>query len=211
MKTRLYIADTECLENSELFSRLFDTVPKNRREKINGKGLENDKRLSLAAGLLLKHALEENGAQLSEDTAALGEKGKPYFEGATDLHFNLSHSGRKALCIISEREVGCDVEKIRAYNPRLAAYVCSKKQLAALEALPENERDEAFIKLWTMKESYMKAIGYGIGIRASTIEFPIDGCSVYSYKAVDGHCISCCIRGADADMPEIEEIFLDRL
>src|SRR5688572_22315652 len=42
-----------------------------------------------------------------------GTWGKPFIRGARELHFNLSHSGDAALCAVSRREVGIDVQRIR--------------------------------------------------------------------------------------------------
>ena len=208
MKTYLYIADTEQLKDGALFKRLYELLPEYRKEKIDRLKIENDKRLSLAAGILLKTALEENGILSGGAEIAFGERGKPFIPGREDIRFNLSHSGTKALCIISEHEVGCDVERLREYNSSLASYICSQKQFEAIEALPEAERAEAFTQLWTMKESYMKATGKGIGIRASSVDFPIKNYKIFSYDPVDGHCISCCIDQSAADKPELKEIDL---
>ncbi len=44
------------------------------------------------------------------------EHGKPYLKGRDELQFNLSHSIKKACVIISDTEVGIDVECIRNFN-----------------------------------------------------------------------------------------------
>ena len=49
------------------------------------------------------------------------ERGKPYFPGAPQYHFNLSHSGPFALCALSDRPVGVDIQVVQAGGPQLHA------------------------------------------------------------------------------------------
>jgi len=82
------------------------------------------------------------------------------------LDFNWSHSGGHALVAIARGIApGIDVERRRA-RPRalaLARRFFDTAEADALAALPEAERDEAFLTLWTAKEALLKAHGRGIG------------------------------------------------
>lgn len=82
------------------------------------------------------------------------------------LDFNWSHSGDHALVAIARGIApGIDVERRRA-RPRalaLARRFFDAAEAAALAALPEAARDEAFLSLWTAKEALLKAHGRGIG------------------------------------------------
>ncbi len=53
-----------------------------------------------------------------------------------------------------------DMETIRRYNPELARRVLSDEELAVVES--SVRPDIEFIRLWTMKESYLKMTGEGI-------------------------------------------------
>lgn len=60
--------------------------------------------------------------------------------------------------------MGVDVERLRP-SPRGAAIARSRfdpREAAALEAVPEDGRDEAFLRLWTAKEAVLKARGTGL-------------------------------------------------
>ena len=48
-------------------------------------------------------------------------RGKPLFPGLDDHWFSLSHSGGIALCALSDRPVGVDVELVRPRRPGLPA------------------------------------------------------------------------------------------
>lgn len=85
--------------------------------------------------------------------------------GGTPLHFNVSHSGGVALyAVAAGREVGVDVERVREDFAGLdiARNFFSPHEVAALSALPAEERPTAFFDCWTRKEAYIKARGLGL-------------------------------------------------
>ena len=80
------------------------------------------------------------------------ERGKPYFPGAPQYHFNLSHSGPFALCALSDRPVGVDIQVVRpAWSPKLVDRSCTPEERSWLAAL--GDRPEDFAALWACKES----------------------------------------------------------
>jgi 4'-phosphopantetheinyl transferase len=90
--------------------------------------------------------------------------GKPLAEG---VHFNVSHSGDLILVAVShDRAVGVDVERRREVQ-RVEALVArwltdeERETLGALRAAGENESD-AFLRVWSLKEARLKALGVGI-------------------------------------------------
>jgi 4'-phosphopantetheinyl transferase len=99
---------------------------------------------------------------------AYGEHGKPVLAEACRskaLQFNVAHSHQLALYALTrERSVGVDVEQVRplADAARVAAHYFSARENAALRALPESARTEAFYACWTRKEAYLKARGSGL-------------------------------------------------
>jgi 4'-phosphopantetheinyl transferase len=89
--------------------------------------------------------------------------GKPFLSGAQNLHFNLSHAGDYALIALSSAApVGVDIEKI---NPKSDYLAIAQRFFAQDECsyIECNEsRIDAFFKIWTLKEAYVKAIGRGL-------------------------------------------------
>ena len=78
-------------------------------------------------------------------------RGKPLFVGLGDRWFSLSHSGGMALCALSNRPVGVDVELVRPRRPGLPAYALSPEELARFDGGWED-----FYRLWTLKEGWCK-------------------------------------------------------
>lgn len=99
--------------------------------------------------------------------------GKPEINGdamglpATGLRFNVSHTdGLAALALILGREIGVDVEKLRAESDfrKLAGRFFSERERNFLETLSGDELRQAFFRCWTRKEAYLKARGEGLTI-----------------------------------------------
>lgn len=86
--------------------------------------------------------------------------GKPFLVGQAGVHFSVAHCDRGVVAMFSNRPVGIDVEMVRPHDPRVAARVLTDSELAALGHSPEPDRE--FFRYWTIKESYVKALGTGL-------------------------------------------------
>lgn len=87
------------------------------------------------------------------------ENGKPYIKDS-NIHFNFSHSDGKALCAVSSEAVGCDVQSVRPFSSRISARYYRDEENRLL--LENENKDENFIKLWTLKEAILKQKGVGL-------------------------------------------------
>ncbi|MEE4582473.1 MULTISPECIES: 4'-phosphopantetheinyl transferase family protein [Streptomyces violaceusniger group] len=92
--------------------------------------------------------------------------GRPAIAGEDSLHFSLSHSGDAALCAVAGVSVGADVEERdpERTGTRLTGLIgqLHPEERAAIDALPEELRAEAFLGCWVRKEAYLKGIGTGL-------------------------------------------------
>ena len=111
------------------------------------------------------------GVYLNRPAAALrfeqGAHGKPALAGMdaeTGLHFNLSHSGGRALYAVAHREVGVDLERLdrTVSYASLAERICTPREWAVFQALPTEQLPSAFFACWTRKEAIAKALGGGL-------------------------------------------------
>ncbi|MGA2660798.1 MAG: 4'-phosphopantetheinyl transferase superfamily protein [Verrucomicrobiota bacterium] len=120
------------------------------------------------------------GRCLGADPAALefsyGPQGKPALAGVwsgSGWHFNLAHSADVAvLAVTRSGPVGVDVERIRPLTDvgRLVSRFFSPREDAAFRALPEDQKADAFFRLWTRKEAWLKATGEGITQSLARVE-----------------------------------------
>jgi 4'-phosphopantetheinyl transferase len=91
------------------------------------------------------------------------EHGKPYLKGRDELQFNLSHSIKKACVIISDTEVGIDVECIRNFNyEEIMTFFSDDESLVIYQQQNKKEKLINFFRIWTQKESLLKCIGTGL-------------------------------------------------
>ncbi|MCX7899762.1 MAG: 4'-phosphopantetheinyl transferase superfamily protein [Methylocystis sp.] len=98
---------------------------------------------------------------------AAGAHGKPYLVDAPiDLRFSLSHTrGMVAVAIAKGAEIGVDVEGPRGVSDamKLAERYFTTPEVALLRDTPEGDaRREIFLRIWTLKEAVIKAVGEGL-------------------------------------------------
>lgn len=169
MQPVLYASCVTPLADAKLYAAACELVSDGRREKAARLRFEKDKRLSVGAELLLRHALRPAGVE--ELSFAYGEYEKPYLP-ERDLHFNLSHSGEWVLCAVGGCELGCDIERLAPVNLKIARRFFSPVEYEDIAAAPTpQEQQERFFRYWTLKESFMKATG--LGLRLPMNEFAI--------------------------------------
>ena len=174
-ETKIYTATVDCLADPALYRRTLSLLPPQRRESADRMKIESGKRLSAGAGLLLMTALADRMTasfrELGSLRFTLGENGKPYLTDYPQVHFNLSHSGNRVMCIVSSLECGCDVEMVEYRQKNIDMVIrClaeSEQRLAAVSAV-------SFYRIWTLKESILKLSGKGILIPLRSFEVSLD-------------------------------------
>lgn len=121
---------------------------------------EQGRKTCAAAYLLLCEGLREEYGISEKPVFEYGEHGKPSIVGHPEIFFNMSHCREAAICVLSNKPVGVDIESIRPYNESLARYTMSDEEMALIESA--ERRDVEFIRLWTLKEAVLKCSGEGI-------------------------------------------------
>jgi 4'-phosphopantetheinyl transferase len=109
----------------------------------------------LSLGLLYAYALEQGGIDRDEPVHIL-PAGKPVFSARPEVWFSLSHGGGWVACAVSNRPVGVDVQPVRAVKLSLARRFHPQER-AWLEGQSPEEQQQAFFRLWTRKEAWVKA------------------------------------------------------
>ena len=93
------------------------------------------------------------------------------------VSFNLAHSAGLVVCAVSRvGPVGVDVEH-RARRPldrALVARCCASDEAADIDRHGDDWSDR-FLTYWTLKESYLKAVGLGLLVRLPDVRFFLDG------------------------------------
>jgi 4'-phosphopantetheinyl transferase len=183
---QIWTAQPESLSPAEIgeLSASLDSAEHTRAARFH---FERDRRDYVASRGLIRRLL---GAALDTPASALvfeyGAHGKPAIsaeslQGRT-LRFNISHSAGWAMFALAwDRDVGIDLEAAARLDrdvnglSGLAARVLSSRELAIWQALPDAAaREAAFLRAWTRKEAYVKAMGKGLFDALGNIEVALD-------------------------------------
>lgn len=131
-------------------------VPTSRNQHIVGRGM--------ARKLLAGEKVAPQSIRFATEV-----HGKPFVvhPESAQQPFNVSHTDGLVLCGIGSPEqalVGVDVERVgRRTDPGLADRFFSPPEIDYLNRLPSGDgRRNAFLRIWTLKESFIKAIGTGL-------------------------------------------------
>ncbi|MBP3775440.1 MAG: 4'-phosphopantetheinyl transferase superfamily protein [Prevotella sp.] len=142
------------------FETALPLLSDQRREQALKFKHEQGRKTCAAAYLLLCEGLRKEYGITEKPVFEYGEHGKPFIVGHPDIHFNLSHCREAAVCVISDRPVGVDIESIREYKESLVRYTMNEDEIAQITQ--SSHPEEAFTRLWTMKEAVLKLSGEGL-------------------------------------------------
>ena len=152
---KVYLLNVSQLPDPKEFPEILYGLDERRVNKILRYRQKKDRKLSLGAGILMKKCLSEKGISLED--VYYGPNGKPEVMGT---FFNLSHSCDMVICAVSEKPVGCDIEKIHEVREGIAERFFSDIEIRYLNQFEEDKKTDEFYRIWTMKESYLKMTGH---------------------------------------------------
>ena len=135
-------------------------ISEQRREQALKFKFEQGQRLCVLAYQLLKEGLQKEYGITDNPIFEYNEHGKPSIVGHPEIYFNLSHCKEAAICVISDKPIGVDVESLREFKDSLVNYTMNDEEKA--EMTSSSNPAATFIRLWTMKEATSKLIGTGI-------------------------------------------------
>ncbi len=167
--------------DDDMHTRALETLSPDERARAGRFVARRDRVDYVAAHALLRQALSDFAdVRPAEWTWALTPHGKPMLADAhagCGLSFNLSHThGLVACAVCRGADVGIDAESLtpRVHPLELADRFFSSAEVAGLRACADEDRQQRFIELWTLKEAYVKAIGEGLSHPLHTFGFLLD-------------------------------------
>lgn len=169
---RVFVTDVSRL-TPEAAERLYVSLPQWRQDKLGHIHVTNQKMLSAGAGFILAAAFNSFGLDAHTTRVSTTKQGKPYLPDIPGIHFSLSHSGSMAMCAIADSPVGCDIQELSSvrHSERIAQRFFTSAEYARITTAADRTRE--FVRLWTLKESYVKYLGTGIA-----------GCPLDSFELV---------------------------
>lgn len=127
------------------------------------------------------------------------------------FHFNLTHSGRMIACVISPLQVGVDVEQGDVDHLSVMNSVFTPQEQEHVNQAPLATRLQAFFRIWTRKEAYVKAVGMGLSIPPDSFSVPIEEVyqaewAYYTCFPADPYVLSLCAQTDDFAEPMLQRI-----
>jgi 4'-phosphopantetheinyl transferase len=144
----------------EIINKTLTLMPPERQQRAMRYRHEIDKNLCVLAYKLLMLGLKQEYGITKPLAFNYCENRKPYLSNYPDIYFNISHCKYGAVCAISDKEVGIDIQDVRPFDFDVAKRVCSDSEMGQFFKCHMPER--LFCKIWTIKESFVKHFGGSI-------------------------------------------------
>ena len=145
--------------NSFDFNTHIVSLPEERQQKALRYKQDTDRKLCVASYILLKTALKDSYG-INDINLGYNEHGKPYLKDWDNIFFNISHCPCGAVCVVSEYEVGVDIQDIRPFRENVPKKVFSEEEQDYINSADDKNR--AFARIWSKKEAYFKMLGRGL-------------------------------------------------
>lgn len=167
---KVYYANVNDLYEERVFQEKMRLVRTARKQKVLRCKLKEEQLRSLAGGLLIRHALEEEMLPYQELDFEINSNGKIIVNTEVyPIWINLSHSGDFAAVVISNHKVGIDIQQERDIK--------SKERMIQM---CYNEKEKgvscSFFYRWTRKEAFAKMLGLGLKMDFKDIDTTDDEC-----------------------------------
>ncbi len=128
--------------------------------------------VNLGVTAALSQALSDCGISQDDAEFIYGKHGKPYLRNYSGIFFNISHSGKYVMCAAGDVEVGVDIQEHIPGRRHIAKRFFTEYEYQRIENICEPEKaDKMFFDMWSFKESWVKAVGEGIGASFKDIGF----------------------------------------
>ncbi|TIB69252.1 4'-phosphopantetheinyl transferase [Wallemia mellicola] len=188
--------------NDELFNALLSTLDLASIERTKAYRFRDDAKRSIIGRLLPRYILTKhfNVDWKSIEFGATPEN-RPFYTSPENIpvsDYNVSHDGDYVLigytCSPNSR-IGVDITRLAL--PRNTTHEefyeafetqMHKSESVNLNAMPDHESKlRRLLSLWTLKEAYTKALGFGLGFDFSRVayEFPYDNSNASSEQKVE--------------------------
>jgi 4'-phosphopantetheinyl transferase len=172
----VYALNTSYMEH-HMCDNLLPYIDKAKRKRILKFARYEDRLRTLMSDLLTRSIIHKRSIVRNADIFfEQSEYGKPFLKGYPNFHFNISHSGQWVVCACGDSSVGIDIGQVKPTNYlEIAKHSFSNEEYKDLLAKVEDERLASFYEIWTLKESYIKFLGYGLSI-------PLNSFSIKGYE-----------------------------
>ena len=156
----------------EDYIHYYSLMSEEKKRRVDRFRFENDRKRTVVGEMLARQSISEwFGVPEESIVFEITGHGKPYAKDL-NIEFNISHSADMVVCVVDDKPVGVDIEKIRSIDLNTAKRIFSEEEIRYIfECIPDVEdynhylNDavlQRFFELWTKKEAYGKLVGMGL-------------------------------------------------
>jgi 4'-phosphopantetheinyl transferase len=199
MKMKIYCINNRHSIPKEISSCFMSLIDQDKLAKIKRYRNKKDFENALIADALVRFSiLESKRIKYIKRPFLLNEYGKPHLSADINLQFNSSHSGDWVVCAVDEKAIGIDIELIKdADILEIAEGFFATEEYDQILDTDSNMRKELFYDIWTLKESYIKALGKGLSIKLNSFSI-LKANNIIKYKTQMQH-EQCYFKQYDID------------
>jgi 4'-phosphopantetheinyl transferase len=162
--------------NEEIINKICLFTDLDKRHKVQKYINKKDKIRTLIGEVLLKTIIFEE-LKISNEYIKFDKNqyGKPFLKKYENFNFNISHSGDYVLCAVDNKTLGIDIEEIKNNEYKeLAKNFFTTKEYEYIVNQDIDLQLNKFYKIWTLKESYIKCLGYGLSIPLKSFSIEVN-------------------------------------
>lgn len=171
MSYKIYTDSIKCIKDEDL-SKLISSFPTYKQNKISQLTNKESIKQSVLSGLLLRKAFIEFGHPEYENLIYEDRYGKPKLPKEIPWFFSISHSKEMVVVVISDKQIGVDIEHISNAKLDVANRFFTLSEIEKINNAKDANLE--FLKYWTAKESYLKLIGKGLLDSLSSVVLDLD-------------------------------------
>lgn len=179
-------------------NNFYNNIYIEKKNRINNFRNELKTRQSVIGELLLSNLLDKYyNLDYNDLEFKFNKDNKPFIVN-NNIFYNISHSSNYVITVVSDKEIGIDIEKIRETNIKSINYFASSKEKEYI-LLEHNNLFKRLFEIYTLKEAYIKMVGKSV-FDIRNVEFTISNnhinCSDINVKCYsfiyDNYVISIC-------------------
>jgi len=174
----IWYIEPETIQDPARLSRFMHWLSPEERAQYARFRFDKHRHTYLVSHALMRGALSlATQAEPDQFAFSTNAYGKPFVVDPAPhqpVHFNLSHTeGLAAVAISRHTELGIDVENKHRQDmtQTLAEHFFAPEECQEVAQSSAHERTIKMLEFWTLKESYIKAVGQGLSIALDSFAF----------------------------------------
>ena len=188
----VWFAHEALLDQPQVAARLVSLLDADERARRDRMAHEGGRRQQLLARAMQREVLSRYEPAIAPadwrfERSAAGRPALAAEFAAGGLNFNVAHTpGMVVMAVGRVARIGVDVEASDKRVPLpVARRYFSPREATALDALAPEARPRRFLRLWTLKEAYLKALGEGLAGGLDRITFTLGDDAGISFEHQD--------------------------